>query len=111
MIILNLVSLIFKGMEVKAQSFPEFTQCFGASEFILVDEEIEFDDAVARCQDRGGQLAVPFTETEYQVFVSMVLGSTIPIPAGIMLGNTTIHRTVWRQIKCFTLTGLRDIGE
>ena len=96
---------------MQAQNLPpEFKECLGPSEFVLVDEEVSFEDAVAGCQGRGGELAVPFSRAENDVLRSLVRGTnSVPNGQGIFLGKISLF--VRMNIFSFLLLGLRYIGQ
>ena len=85
--ILGLAVFLLLALEVEAQNPQEFAECLGNSEFILVDEIVSFDTAVTRCHERAGDLAVPCSDAEHALFVSLVLGSNVPSNAAHYVGR------------------------
>ena len=83
--------LLVLWSEIKAQNPLEFAECLGASEFVLVDERVDIDTAVTRCEARDGDLAVPFSRAENDVLRSLVRGTnSVSNGQGIFLGKTSL---------------------
>ena len=62
--------LVLNGARTLTQ--PEQKKCVGASEFVAVDELVQFSAALTRCEQRDGQLAVPFSEAENNAAIELV---------------------------------------
>ena len=87
--VLRLALVFVLGCRVQAQnSPPEFVECLENSEFVLVNELVDIDAAVTGCDDRGGDLAVPFSRAENDLLRSLVIGTnSVPNGPGIFLGK------------------------
>ena len=76
---LGFALVLVLGYAVKAQNpAPEFAECLGSSEFVLVDDTVEFNDVVIECAARNGEVAVPLSEAGSALFVSLVIDSGLP---------------------------------
>ena len=68
---LGAITLTLIFTTVVAQS--EETICAGCSEFLAVDEAVNFVTAEGRCVEKGGKLAVPFSEIEHNDTVEVAI--------------------------------------
>ena len=59
--------------------------CLGASEFIIVDLVLDFDNATLECDLLGGELAVPFNRAEHEFIMDLL--APFPPLANFWLGK------------------------
>ena len=70
----------------------EFSGCFGESEFVVVDDTLAYDAALAGCEALGGVLAVPFNTAEHDFIMGLVSGNLDPA-TNVWLGNHSLPET------------------
>lgn len=61
--------------EVRVFGQEIFAECFGADEFLVVNEQVNFDTAVERCFNLQGVVGVTFNQEEFDKVVE--LGSNV----------------------------------
>ena len=85
----------------KASAQREATVCVDASEFVAVDESINYLGAEERCVEKGGRLAVPFNEVEHNATLdlSIALGGAGNFWLGI-LSLTALPRLCLPNFYC-----------
>ena len=63
--------------------------CLGVSEFLVVDEDLSFNDALGACAVLGGDLAVPFNAAEHE-FILQLIDGNFPASARFWFGNISL---------------------
>ena len=81
----SILTLLF----TTALAQQEVSVCVDASEFLAVDEAGNFSEVEERCIQKGGKLAVPFSEAEHNATVELTvrLGGSVSFWLGKLLSG------------------------
>ena len=68
---------------------PQFIGCLDGSEFVVVNDNVKFDDALTGCEALGGELAVPANLAENNL-IAQLGADNIPGTTSLWLGNISL---------------------
>ena len=94
---LTLLSACYSNAQEEAR------MCVGASEFVLVDDTVSFEQAINRCAEKHGTLAVPFSQDEQDAVA--LLADSLGVDETIWLGKQDLEIIPYCQLY---IPGLHD---